>query len=128
MMIFTAEAALIAHYDFSDGDLLDNEVGPGPGLINAGPAPVMSGDGAAVFASEPNLNATGDNYLLSDNGADLNLTTFTVSFWFKTATVDQDGPFCGIFSSRSAADGASWQFFSAGSGAIATTGATLIRG
>lgn len=128
------EGGLISHYIFSDGDLLDNEVTGGPALTNAGPSPVTLGTGSAVFTSEPAANTTGDNHLLSDNVADLDLDSFTVSFWMKTDVVDQGGPYQGIFSSRSGADPGSWQFFSAGvdSGTTTSTGIsdgrTLIRG
>jgi arylsulfatase A-like enzyme len=127
-----SQAGLIAHYVFDDGDLLDNEVVAGPALVNAGPTPVTLGAGTAVFSSEPELNTTGDNFLRSNNGADLNLGTFTVSFWIRTSTPVQGGPFQGIFSSRgSGADANSWQYFSDSSATAGTTaqnGETLIRG
>jgi arylsulfatase A-like enzyme len=131
-LVMSADAGLISHYVFTDGDLLDNEVAGGPALTNAGPTAVTLGNGTAVFASEPQLNDTGDNYLISGNASDLNLGTFTVSFWMRTDTVDQGGPFQGIFASRATgADANSWQFFSDGSdttGTTATAGETLIRG
>ena len=130
-----ANADLIAHYVFTDGDLLDNEVVGGHSLINAGPAPVTLGSGTAVFTSEANVNTTGDNYLRSNNVSELNLQTFTVSFWMKTAVVDQGGTYHGIFSSRATgADASSWQFFSDGDGTNAagtpggSIGETLVRG
>lgn len=107
------EADLVAHYDFSDGDLLDNEVGPDLSLVNAGKLSVTLGDGVAEFApSNSNKFRGPQNYLLMDT--DQNFKQFTVSFWFKTDVVDQEHVYGGIFSSRNEADPTSFQFFSAG--------------
>jgi len=134
-LAMSADAALIAHYIFSEGKRLDNEIAGGPALTNAGPTAVTFGNRTAIFTSEPNPgNASpgGVNYLLSDNATALNLSTFTVSFWMKTGTVDQDGRFLGIFSSASVATANSWQFFSAGDAVAANgdtdDGRTMLRG
>lgn len=100
---------LIAHYDFTDGILTNNEVGPAETLtlIQEGEAVVtISPDGAAVF---PGVDARGAQTYLQVQ-RDLGSPSFTVSLWFKTETVDQGG-FQGIFSNNiiNAPDNFSWQ-------------------
>lgn len=122
------EADLVAHYDFSDGDLLDNEVGAELSLVDAGELPVTLGDGVAVFTSRAVVRGP-QNYLLMDTDQDFK--KFTVSFWFKTDVVDQDHVYGGIFASRNGADSTSFQFFSAGESIennnYTLSGATMIR-
>jgi hypothetical protein len=103
-----ANAALLAHYDFTDGDLTDNEVGPAEtlSLVNNGSNLITTtAEGAAVFPGE----AAGDrDYLEVERGAGAG--AFTVSIWFKTDTINQGG-FQGIFSNNiaNAVDNFSWQ-------------------
>jgi len=111
LVSMSANAALVAHYDFSDGDLLDNEVAGGVAFVNAGPSNVVLGAGTAVFTSEPNQNTASDNYLSADIA---DLSTFTLSFWLRTDVVDQNAPYSGIFSSAAPSTTTSWQLFSAG--------------
>lgn len=97
-----ASAALIAHYDFADGDLLDDEQGVytlanannTSGTVTANP------DGSAAFSGNDGwLSATGPG------GA----TDFTVSFWMRTDDWTQ-GNFQGLFSNEiSSAAAFSWQ-------------------
>ena len=83
--------ALIAHYDLSDGDLLDNEVGWSNCHLEAmrSTERIMSRlryntlDGTAAFGGGTQWNA----WLEADGpGA---LEDFTVSFWFRTDQVNQ---------------------------------------
>ncbi|MDF1714193.1 MAG: hypothetical protein P1U90_18295 [Akkermansiaceae bacterium] len=103
-----ANAALLALYDFTDGDLTDNEVGPAETLslvTNGSNLITTTTEGAAVFPGE----AAGDrDYLEVERGAGAG--AFTVSIWFKTDTINQGG-FQGIFSNNIAnvADNFSWQ-------------------
>ncbi|CAA6677774.1 MULTISPECIES: LamG domain-containing protein [unclassified Lentimonas] len=111
LTLSSAHAKLVAHYDFSDGDLLDNEVGPAFQLKNAGEVPVTLGAAGAVFTSSTKIDSP-QSYLMVDSSRDL--TQFTVSFWMRTDVVDQGGAFPGIFSSNTLTDLGSFQFFSAG--------------
>lgn len=83
--------ALIAHYDLSDGDLLDNEVGWTNCHLEAMRSTEGSVsrvghntlDGAAAFGGGTQWNA----WLEAEGpGA---LEDFTVSFWFRTDQVNQ---------------------------------------
>jgi len=93
------QAGLVAHYDFADGDLLDNEVGPAHTLQPMrGVQPSLSQvrlntlEGTAVFSGggplAPWLEAEGL----------LEVDAFTVSFWFRTEQVDQQHKIVGLFS------------------------------
>lgn len=107
LSILPAQAVLLAHYDFTDGDLTDNELGAaetltltnqGDNLITISPA------GSAIFPGESGDQA---DYLEVERG--LGSPAFTVSLWFKTDTVDQGG-FQGIFSNNvSSGASFSWQ-------------------
>lgn len=102
-----AHAALLAHYDFTDGDLTDNEVGPSETLelVNQGTNLITTTpEGAALFPGETDADA---DYLQVERG--LGAPAFTVSLWFKTETVNQGG-FQGLFSNNiSSSSGFSWQ-------------------
>lgn len=96
------QAALIAHYDFSDGDLLDNEAGGADYYLEAmrSTEPSMSRvglntlDGTAVFGGGTQLNA----WLEAEGpGA---LEDFTVSFWFRTDQVNQGHRYSSLFASN----------------------------
>ena len=103
-LIFTGQAhgVLIAHYDFSDGDLLDNEVGATYTLTEqtsgTGTASVFIGaEGTAVF---PGGNTgDGDTIAWLETPGPGALDDFTVSFWFRTDTVDQEELWTSILSS-----------------------------
>ena len=95
-------ADLIAHYDFSDGDLLDNEVGGANYHLKAMRSTERSMsqvglntlDGTAVFGGGTQLNA----WLESEGpGA---LEDFTVSFWFRTDQVNQGHRYSSLFASN----------------------------
>ena len=107
------QAKLIAHYDFSDGDLLDNEVGAEftlqqMKLADASPMKVQLNrlEGTAVFPGggrqAPWLETDGP-------GA---LENFTVSFWFRTDQPCQWADFAGLFSSDTDAGEGNWMVFS----------------
>ncbi len=92
------QAALLAHYDFTDGILTNNEVGPAETLtlINQGANIITTTpQGSASFPGETGADA--DYLELDRSGAGAG--AFTVSIWFKTGTVDQ-GSFQGIFSNN----------------------------
>ncbi|SHK04827.1 PEP-CTERM protein-sorting domain-containing protein [Rubritalea squalenifaciens DSM 18772] len=123
LLISTSQAALVAHYDFADGNLLDNEVDgnytlseffDGSGAVTTNP------DGSALF---PGNDGTNEAYLetLGPGGS----PTFTVSLWIKTDDWTQ-GSFQGIFSNNiSSAASFSWQLDSSGGDIrVAGTGAS----
>ena len=96
------QADLIAHYDFGDGDLLDNEVGGANYHLKAMRSTERSMsevglntlDGTAVFGGGTQLNA----WLESEGpGA---LEDFTVSFWFRTDQVNQGHRYSSLFASN----------------------------
>ncbi len=101
---------LLARFDFSDGNLLNNQLKAGVQLVQRGQAKVETVNGTAKFmpASTPRGSA---NWL---EAAFPRLKTFTLSFWLKTDSVDQGGPNQGIVSSGTLADRASWQLQSDG--------------
>ncbi|MCF7848287.1 MAG: LamG domain-containing protein [Kiritimatiellales bacterium] len=111
-------AALIAHYDFSDGDLFDNEVGSSYKLAQktrgTGKAQVTlnAENGSAVFPGGRSI--TKAIAWLETKGPG-NVNSFTVSFWFRTTKVDQDEPFMGLFSSNTDFKTGDWQLHSDGS-------------
>ena len=95
----SVQGALVAHYDFSDGDLLDNEVGAGHTLRpmkkeepSFSEVRLNSVEGTAVFPGgrmlAPWLEADGPG----------KTDEFTISFWFRTDQVDQGDRFCALFS------------------------------
>lgn len=97
--------ALIAHYDFTDGNLLDDEQGTyGLAEVATGTASVsLNADGSAAFpgtggANKAHLQVTGPG----------GVPNFTVSFWMKTDNWGQ-GTFQGLFSNFSSGVANSWQ-------------------
>ncbi|MDF7826981.1 hypothetical protein P4B35_23355, partial [Pontiellaceae bacterium B12227] len=83
-------ADAIAHYDFGDGDLLNDSSGNNNTLTNitnnGGTAPTLNADGFSV-----RLTGTGvtNSYLEADLNASAGANT--VSFWWKTDSFDQPG-------------------------------------
>ncbi|WP_346189793.1 LamG-like jellyroll fold domain-containing protein [Rubritalea halochordaticola] len=110
-MATTSQAALIAHYDFSDGDLLDNEVGGSYTLAQGSGTDLVSlnGDGSASFSGDDNNPAWLET--VGPGGA----ANFTVSLWVKTDSWNQ-GSFQGLFANNSGGAGTlySWQIDSNG--------------
>lgn len=112
-LVCSTQAALIAHYDFSDNDLTDNEVGASYTLaeVNNGTGDVtLNPDGSAHF---PGNDTTNSAYLeVAGPGGAAN---FTVSLWVKADTWNQ-GSFQGIFSNNSggASTDFSWQIDASG--------------
>lgn len=72
---------MIAHYDFSDGNLLDNEVGDSYALTKNGSGVTLNGDGSAQIA-----NGSGSNFLSATGIGDGVNSAFTISIWFRTDT------------------------------------------
>ena len=100
-----SQAALIAHYDFSDGDLLDDEeAGTSYTLtqIQDGATEVtLNGDNSANF---PGFDSgTSNRAYLQATGPGA-ATAFTISFWWKTADFDVVGntEFQGLFTNATA--------------------------
>lgn len=95
---WSARAGLIAHYDFTDGLLTDNEVGASYTLneVREGtPQIVVDPAGFAVF---PGVDTVGSRtYLETPAFGTLGVGQFTVSFWWRTPDLVQ-GDFQGIFS------------------------------
>ena len=103
-----ADAAFIAHYDFTDGDLTDNEVGGSYTLnkvVNGADSLFITPQGAASF---PGLDGGEKDYLETTGPGGAG--SFTVSFWFKTDQVSQ-GNFQGLFSNNTvnSPNNFSWQ-------------------
>ncbi|QHI67993.1 sensor histidine kinase [Tichowtungia aerotolerans] len=101
MLFGVSDAGLIAHYDFSDGDLLDNEVGREYELRQMKSDPhclalvtLNTLEGTAVFDGGSNLNG----WLETDGPGELE--AFTVSFWFRTGQVSQGSLYNGLFASN----------------------------
>lgn len=102
--VWTAQAALVAHYDFSDGELLDNEVGAGFALkeVQAGESPTSVRlndiEGTAVFS--------GGNPVTSwlESEVPDALVEYTVSFWFRTDRDYLGFPHLDLFSTHTAPD------------------------
>lgn len=113
-LISSSQATLIAHYDFTDGDLLDNEVGATYTLAHN---TLGIGDGSGVTTINPDGSAafsgseTNKGYLETDGPG--GLPDFTVSFWWKTNTFAQ-GNYQGIFSNDDTKNNFTWQFDSSG--------------
>lgn len=114
--MFSAQASLIAHYDFGDGDLTDNEVGPTFTLteIQEG-TPQVTLD-ASGFASFPGTEGNGNRAWLETAAfGTVGQPNFTVSFWWRTDDLVQSD-FQGLFSNDDAsADSFSWQVDNHGS-------------
>ncbi|MGB0775451.1 MAG: LamG-like jellyroll fold domain-containing protein, partial [Akkermansiaceae bacterium] len=111
-LLVPAQAALIAHYDFADGNLLDDEQGTYTLTeVTNGTANVSLDSGG--YATFPGNDTTNEAHLqvTGPGGAG----TFTVSLWVRTDDWTQ-GSFQGIFSNNSGGSGASfsWQLDSSG--------------
>ena len=127
--VISAQAALLAHYDFTDGDLTDNEVGAPFTLnkvVNGTDDLTITTEGAASFPGDDG-DAVEDYLQVAGPGG---VGSFTVSLWFKPPTVNQGG-FQGIFSNLNvnSANNFSWQL-DVNSGTLrfisATTGFTSL--
>jgi len=101
VLVCAADAALIVHYDFSDGDLLDNEVGAAYTLRQLKSDPrslakvtLNTLEGTAVFAGGSDLNGWLETV---GPGA---LEAFTLSFWFRTDQVSQGNRYTALFASN----------------------------
>ena len=97
------QAGLIAHYDLSDGDLLDNEVGPAHALRavqvdEAASVRLNALEGAAVFPGGRPVTA----YLQADGPGELE--AYTVSFWFRTERDFLGFPHLDLFASHTDID------------------------
>lgn len=108
-MVAPTQAVLLAHYDFTDGILTDNELGAAETLtlVTNGPSTItVTAEGAALFPGEGTAEA---DYLQVDR-AGAGSPQFTVSMWFRTDTINQGG-FQGLFSNNvvNAANNFSWQ-------------------
>jgi signal transduction histidine kinase/DNA-binding response OmpR family regulator len=96
------QADLIVHYDFSDGNLLDNEVSASDYRLEAMRSTERSMsrvglntlDGTAMFDGGTQLNAW-----LETEGPGA-LQDFTVSFWFRTDQVNQGHRYSSLFASN----------------------------
>lgn len=107
------QAGLIAHYDFGDGDLLDNEVGPDYTLRAMQPIEASLAQmtlnrlaGTAVFPG----GAEVASWLETEGpGA---LDAFTVSFWFRTDQVRQGSRYAGLFATSTDAGEGNWMVYS----------------
>lgn len=97
-----ANAALIAHYDFGDGDLLDDEIGSYP-LTQVGTVTANNDEiGSARFDGSGVSHLTAETMNYADG------TSFTVSFWWRTETLSQDA-WDSLMSTIPSGTGESWQ-------------------
>ena len=114
-----ADAALLAHYDFSDGNLLDDESGNGYTLtqpFNTGTGITLNGDGFSAHfdGGTDDNNNTDDNYLTTSSAFNAAAgTAYTVSMWFKT-TVTAPGENYSIFGTSSSGGSTDWQMHAGG--------------
>lgn len=97
------QAGLVAHYDFSDGDLLDNEVGSTHELravqaAEGRPVRLNALEGAAVFPGGRPVAS----YLQAVGPGELD--AYTVSFWFRTERDFLGFPHLDLFSSHTDLD------------------------
>ena len=107
-----SQAGLIAHYDFSDGELLDNEVGAAYTLR------MMKSDEASL--REVRLNSLEGTAVFPGGGPQApwlevveggNPDLFTVSFWFRTDCVRQVERYA-LFSSNTEYFPGNWMLYS----------------
>lgn len=105
-------AALIAHYDFTDGNLLDDEQGNYDltEVVTGAASVGITPDGAASF---PGTDGVNEAHL--ETAGPGGVGAFTVSFWLRTDDWTQGG-FQGLFSNLDANVGGnfSWQIDSNG--------------
>ncbi|MDF7827118.1 hypothetical protein P4B35_24050, partial [Pontiellaceae bacterium B12227] len=104
MFCISTNAALVAHYDMTDGDLSDDELGNHP-LTMTGVVSLNASENYAVF--------TGAGYLSSAGITETD--TFTVSYWWRTADLAGQGNFQGPSFSCEAGSNQDWQFTKVGS-------------
>jgi len=112
LSIGNLSAALIAQYDFTDGDLTDNELGASYTLTHT-----TTGSGGVTINPNGSATFTGveanKGYLETVAFGTTGVANFTVSFWFKASTFAQ-GNFQGLFSTNSSAASFSSQLDSSG--------------
>ena len=110
LSVGSASAGLIAHYDFTDGNLTDNEVGATYTLtqVTTGTGIPINADGSAAFGG-----STATGYLETPAFGTTGVPLFTVSFWWKTSTLAQ-GNFQGLFTNDDGAASFSWQLDNSG--------------
>ncbi|MDZ8120236.1 ATP-binding protein [Pontiella agarivorans] len=112
LMGTASDARLIAHYDFSDGDLLDNEVGPEYRLEQRSKAAVLPevmlnrAYGTAVFSGGL------DSVSWLECKGPGRLDEFTFSLWFRTDQVDQRIDYLSVVGSGGKRMRGSWQVHS----------------
>lgn len=109
-----SQARLVAHYDFGDGDLLDNEVSDSQYRLEQ--------RGSAVGAAAAVLLNRAEGIAVFPGGVDAlvwleasgvkSLPEFTFSFWFRTDQVDQRMAFLGLMASGRRGTLGSWQLHS----------------
>ena len=117
LYIPAARADLIAHYDFSDGNLYDNEISNNYTLSEkkskGSSARVTRGkvDGIST-AIIPQKKRGQNHFAWLETEAGLAPEDFTVSFWFYTDKVNQGGDYSGLFASGSSFQRGNWQLHS----------------
>lgn len=97
MASMTSDGALIAHYDFSDGNLFDDETGNGYTLSQStvnGDGITLNGDGFSANID----NSAGSNYLFTNSFDEAAGSAYTVSMWFRSSNMSQPAQ-TGMFSS-----------------------------
>jgi hypothetical protein len=112
MVSMAVNAGMVAHYDFGDGNLLDNSVDGGVGLTMTGTVTANADGFSARFSG------AGANHLNADLFRDNTRSSkFTVSFWWKTDSFRQSNG-DSLISSRDNSQKDDWQIEDTGSAAI----------
>ena len=112
-------AALLTHYDFTDGNLTDNEIGASYTLALTGSV-TINPDGSAHFPGDEASPAYLD---VKGPGGKPN---FIVSFWWKTDSFDQ-GDYQALFSNNVNTGSYTWQLDHSGADMrLVSTGNTIL--
>ncbi|MDF7826984.1 hypothetical protein P4B35_23370, partial [Pontiellaceae bacterium B12227] len=115
MASLAANAALVAEYDMTDGDMLNDSTGNGNVLIEYD-ATNTAGDGGVSLNAEGYASFTGAGYLAINRADVLETGTFTVSYWWRSSNLFGQGNFQGPSFSTEAGNTQDFQFTTIGSG------------
>ncbi|MDF7826980.1 PEP-CTERM sorting domain-containing protein [Pontiellaceae bacterium B12227] len=103
LSVLASHGALVAHYDFGDGNLTDDSSGNGIVLTEGGPGTGVTLNADGFSARFEETGGTQANFFTA-NSMD-HSGAFTLSFWWKTPTLDQ----ASAESLMSSGAGDSWQ-------------------
>ncbi len=109
----SAQGALIAEYDMTDGDLLNDSSGNGNTLTEFDTSQA-AGDGGISLNANGYATFTGAGYLLVDRNNTLETGTFTVSYWWRSSDLSAEANFEGPSFSTMSNSTQEWQITSLG--------------